>query len=74
MLVLNKNVCEDHTDLIQLFLECTFEYIVGRPERGKNFSKIGGVKRLRSLPKFLLEKGDIVNRLNLILSHIANIG
>ncbi len=56
MLVLNKNVCEDHYDLIMLYLECTHEYLMGRPERLKLFVKMSGVKRLKSLPKFLLDK------------------
>lgn len=46
---------------------------MGRPEKCKAFSKMGGAKRLRSLPKFLVENLEVANRLAIISAEISKI-
>lgn len=74
LLVLNKNVCEDYCELVLLYLECIFEFIIGRPEKCRAFAKMGGSKRLKSLPKILLKNVEIAKKLELILTELANQG
>jgi len=72
LLVLNKNVCEDHCDLLLLYLECLFEYIIGKGDKCRAFAKMGGLKRLKSLPKQLLKNGENGKKLELIFAEIAS--
>ena len=69
-LVLNKNINEQYCEVVYLFLDVMLEYFEGQEgkmERVKSFSKAGGVKRLKSLPKFLLEKESITKSINRII-------
>ncbi len=56
LLVINKNVCDDYIDSVKWYLELMVSFFSGRPERSKVFTRLGGQKRLKSVPKFLLEQ------------------
>jgi hypothetical protein len=49
-----------------------FEYIIGKGDKCRAFVKMGGLKRLKSLPRQLLKSGEIGRRLELIFAEIAN--
>jgi hypothetical protein len=49
------------------------EFFYNKPERNRSFMKSGGVKRLRSLPKFLIEKQEIIQKINMIITDLSNI-
>ena len=70
LLVLNKNVCEEYSDSVNLYLETMLEFIYNRPERSRAFVKAGGFKRLKSLPKFLIEKEDINEKIHAVMAQL----
>jgi hypothetical protein len=73
LLVLNKNVSDDYCELVLLYLECIFEFIIGKADKCRAFSKMGGLKRLKSLPKIFLKNAELAKKLELILTEIATL-
>lgn len=70
LLVINKKVSNDHIEPLHLYLDLFIEYFYGQSERSKSFLKSGGVKRLKSLPKILLENDEVSQKLNNIFNHL----
>ena len=62
-IVLNTPISETHNVLVLNYLECLHEFVYSHPERARQFVKAGGAKRLKSLPKSLLEQPAIAGKL-----------